>query len=102
MLGANFSEYFSGMRAYSARLLKVVPFQRFSNDFVFDQQMMLSTYINKFRIGEIDIPVRYFSEASSIHFIKGSKFLFETLLLLLKFVLHRNGLITDPIIKIKK
>lgn len=101
ILGANFSEYFSGMRAYSYKLLTTVPFQRFSNDFVFDQEMMLSSYINQFRIGEIDIPVRYFSEASSIQFRKGAKFLYETLTLLLQFVLHKQGILHSPIFETK-
>lgn len=97
VLGANFSEYFSGMRAYSARLLKVVPFQRFSNDFIFDQQMFISVYVNRFRIGEIDIPVRYFSEASSIQFGKGIKFLLETLILLIRYLLYKLNLTRDQL-----
>lgn len=97
ILGANFSEYFSGMRAYSRKLLITLPFQRFSNDFVFDQQMMISAYTNGFRIGEIDIPVRYFSEASSIQLGKGSKFLAETLLLLSRYLLHKYRLRRDSL-----
>ncbi|KKS86349.1 MAG: Glycosyl transferase, group 2 family protein [Candidatus Gottesmanbacteria bacterium GW2011_GWA1_43_11] len=97
VLGANFSEYFSGMRAYSLHLLKSVPFQRFSNDFVFDQQMMICAYARGFKISQIDIPVRYFSEASSIQFVKGSKFLLQTLFLLLRFLLHKTGLTVDPL-----
>jgi glycosyltransferase involved in cell wall biosynthesis len=91
ILGANFSEYFSGMRAYSQKFLAEVPFQQFSNDFVFDQEMMIVGFSKKFRIGEIDIPVRYFSEASSIQYLKGSKFLLSTLLLLGRYTLKRAG-----------
>lgn len=101
VLGANFSEYFSGMRAYSGSLLRKIPFQRFSNDFIFDQQFMLVTYTNGFRIGEIDIPVRYFSEASSIQFGKGAKFLFETLLLLIRYIAYNAGLIKDSLFSVK-
>ena len=42
LIGVNFTEHFSGFRAYSVKLLKEIPFQRFSNDFVFDQQMTIS------------------------------------------------------------
>lgn len=91
VLGANFSEYFSGMRAYSGDFLKKIPFQRFSNDFVFDQQMMIVGYAHKFRIGEIDIPVRYFSEASSIQFYKGALFLLQTLGILVRYLLYKAG-----------
>ncbi len=99
ILGANFSEYFSGLRAYSKSFLKKVPFQRFSNDFVFDQQMIIVAYANNFRIGEIDVPVRYFSESSSIKFMKGSKFLIETSFMLIRFVLHKFKLFSDPLFK---
>ena len=97
VLGANFSEYFSGMRAYSSRLLKNVPFQRFSNDFVFDQQMMICAYARGFKISQIDIPVRYFSEASSIQFVKGTKFLLQTLFLLARYLLHKMEFVRDPL-----
>lgn len=99
ILGANFSEYFSGMRAYSAKLLHTVPFQRFSNDFAFDQEMMISAYALNFRIGEIDIPVRYFSDASSIKYLKGAKFLLETLTILVKFIFFKAGIYQDEIFR---
>lgn len=97
VLGANFSEYFSGLRAYKPQLLQKVPFQRFSNDFVFDQQMTIVAYALGFRIGEVDIPVRYFSEASSIQFIKGAKFLLETLWTLVRFLGYKHKLWRDPL-----
>ncbi|KKS42169.1 MAG: family 2 glycosyl transferase [Candidatus Gottesmanbacteria bacterium GW2011_GWB1_43_11] len=100
VLGANFPEYFSGMRAYSGKLLKKIPFQRFSNDFVFDQQFMLVAYAHAFRIGTIDIPVRYFSEASSIQFVKGSKFLIETLVMLLRYLGFKWRLTQDDLFRI--
>lgn len=71
LLGENFTEYFSGFRAYSGRLLRTVPYQRFSNDFVFDQEMTISSISYGMRIGEIPIPTRYHSKASSINFIRG-------------------------------
>lgn len=92
-LGENFSEYFSGFRAYSARLLKKVPFQRFSNDFVFDQEMTISALNFGMRIGEIPIPTRYHEKASSIQFVKGTKFILETFWRILLYKLHKAGLI---------
>lgn len=78
LLGVNFTEHFSGFRAYSKELIKRVPFQRFSNDFVFDQQMSLAALNLNFRVGEIAIPTRYHEKASSIRFLKGSRFILET------------------------
>lgn len=95
LLGVNFTEHFSGFRAYSAKLLKTVPFQQFSNDFVFDQEMTISSMSCNFRIGEIAIPTRYHEKASSIQFMKGSKFILESFFVILAFYLNRMGLIND-------
>ncbi|MFH0864222.1 MAG: glycosyltransferase family 2 protein [Candidatus Gottesmanbacteria bacterium] len=99
VLGVNFTEHFSGFRAYSRKVLETVPFQRFSNDFVFDQEMMASAIALGFRVGETPIPVRYFSESSSIKYLAGSKFLMETLLVLLRFILNKNNIIKDNIFR---
>ena len=95
MLGGNFSEYFSGFRAYSGKLLKTVPFQRFSNDFVFDQEMTVSAISFGLKIGEISIPTRYHEKASSIQFVKGTKFVLEGFWTIFRFLLHREKLLKD-------
>lgn len=97
LLGVNFTEHFSGYRAYSVKLLKTVPFQRFSNDFVFDQQMELSSLSHGFRIGETAIPTRYHEKASSIRFLKGSKFLFDTFVMVFLYKLHQWGILKNKI-----
>lgn len=95
LLDVNFTEHFSGFRAYSANLLKTVPFQKFSNDFVFDQQMTISALSYGFRIGEIPIPTRYHEKASSIQFIKGIKFIVESFVVILNLYLKKMGLNND-------
>lgn len=92
LLGVNFTEHFSGFRAYSSKLLKTVPFERFSDDFVFDQQMSMSALSYNFRIGEIAIPTRYHMEASSIRWLKGGKFLLQTFWWILLYYFHKLGL----------
>lgn len=91
-LGTNFTEHFSGFRAYSKNLLKTVPFQRFSNDFVFDQQMTISALSYGFRIGEIPISTRYHDKASSIKYLKGMKFVLQGFWYVFLFKLHKSGL----------
>jgi len=93
LLGVNFTEHFSGFRAYSPKLLKTVPFQRFSNDFVFDQEIAISAISYGFKIGEIAIPTRYHQEASSIRFLKGSKFIIDTFIRIFLYKLHKLGLV---------
>ena len=99
ILGVNFTEHFSGFRAYSRDVLKTVPFQRMTNDFSFDQEMMASVISFGFRVGEIPVPVRYYDESSSIAWIKGGKFLLETLIVLVKYSLHSMNLVHSKIFK---
>ncbi len=90
LLGVNFTEHFSGFRAYSSTLLRTVPLEKFSDDFVFDQQMEISALRYGFRVGEIPIQTRYHEKASSIQFFKGSKFLLQTFLTIFLFKLGKN------------
>lgn len=101
ILGVNFTEHMSGLRAYSCKVLKQIPFQRFSNDFAFDQQFTVSAIVKGMRIGEIPIPVRYYAESSSIQFLPGLKFGLSSLWILLLFVLGRIGIYQADIFKYK-
>lgn len=89
ILGVNFTEHFSGFRAYSKKVLTTLPLKNFSEDFVFDQQLMISAIASGFKIAEYPIPVRYFFEASSIKYLAGVKFLLETAFTLGLFILYK-------------
>jgi glycosyltransferase involved in cell wall biosynthesis len=97
LLGVNFTEHLSGFRAYSADVLRTLPLDNFSNDFVFDQQLMISAIDYGYRITEYPVPVRYFSESSSIRYRAGIKFLVETGLALGLFLLHRMKIYQSPL-----
>ncbi len=68
VLGQNLSEYHTGFRAYRKEILQKVPFYKYSDDFVFDQQILFGAVAIGARIGETPVPIRYFPEASSINF----------------------------------
>jgi glycosyltransferase involved in cell wall biosynthesis len=68
MLGAGLSEYHTGFRAFSRELLRALPIERNSEDFVFDNQILAQALVSGAAIGEISCPTRYFEEASSINF----------------------------------
>lgn len=89
ILGVNFTEHMSGFRAYSAKVIKSLPLENFSDDFVFDQQLMISAIAYGFSVSEYPVPVRYFSAASSIDYKKGIKFLLETFYMLFLFILFK-------------
>lgn len=90
ILGANLSDHFTGFRAYRRQVLETLPFQRFGNDFIFDQQLIISAVYHHFTIDEIYIPTHYGQESSSIGYLRGAKFLSETLLALFLFLLAKT------------
>jgi len=65
--GYNLSEWHTGMRAYSRKVLETIDFQKFSDDFVFDTEILFAITEHSFRVGDIPVPCRYFKEASSIN-----------------------------------
>lgn len=91
-LGLNLGEYHTGYRAYSRKVLETIPFEKNSNDFVFDQQILFQAAFYGFRIGEIPVPARYFEEASSINFARSFRYGIETLINLVKFILQKSGI----------
>ena len=72
--GQNLSEWHTGMRAYSREVLENINFEKNSNDFVFDTQVLFQVVAAGYSIGELPVPVRYFKEASSINFRRSLKY----------------------------
>lgn len=96
ILGQSIGDFHSGLRAYSRELLLTVPFQTNSNDFSFDQEMIVQAVSFKFRIGDIPVPVRYMEEASSIGLKRSIKYGFGGLGAIAAQKLHRARLRHDP------
>lgn len=74
LMGQKFSEYHTGFRAFSTDVLRKLPLDSNSDDFVFDNQMLVQAVYFGFRIGEISTPTRYFDEASSINFSRAVRY----------------------------
>ena len=87
--GQNLSEWHTGMRAYKKEVLRSIDYDKFSNDFIFDTQMLFSIIEKNYKIGEIPIPVRYNSDSSSINFTRSLKYGLLTLLIAVRFFLKR-------------
>jgi glycosyltransferase involved in cell wall biosynthesis len=92
MLGAHLSEYHTGYRAYSRALLDALPWQRNSDDFVFDNQILAQAIVGRYGIGEVSVPTRYFAEASSIGFRRSVRYGFGVIGTTLLAFLARIGL----------
>ena len=74
LTGAKLSEYHTGYRAFSSPLLKKLPIEKNSDDFLFDTQMLTQIRWQGERIAEISCPTKYFKEASSINFQRSVKY----------------------------
>ena len=92
MIGQKLSEYHSGYRAFSRRVLETLPLLANSDDFLFDNQMLVQCHRWGFRIGEISCPTKYFPEASSINFQRSLKYGFGTLGVSILFLMSRLGM----------
>jgi glycosyltransferase involved in cell wall biosynthesis len=70
LIGAKLSEYHTGYRAFSRELLKRLPIDANSDDFVFDNQMLAQILWFGYTIAEVSCPTKYFPEASSINLVR--------------------------------
>jgi hypothetical protein len=85
VFGMRLSEYHTGYRAFSAELLRSIPFLRNADSFVFDQQIFAQVIERRARIVELPIPTRYFREASSVSFGTSVRYGLETLGVLARY-----------------
>lgn len=92
LINYKLTEYHTGFRAWSRHLLESLPLEANSDDFVFDNEMLVQARFFGFRIGEISCPTRYFEDASSINFRRSVIYGFGVLSTALRYRLHVWGL----------
>jgi len=97
LLGQNLGEWHTGLRAYSRKVLETIPWSKNSDDFVFDQQMLIQAAYFGFRIGDVPVPAKYFSSSSSIGFRRSVEYGLGTLYTLVRFFLHKIGILKCPL-----
>jgi glycosyltransferase involved in cell wall biosynthesis len=95
-LRVKLSEYHTGYRAFSRKVLCELPLLENSDDFVFDNQMLAQCVHFGFRIGEVSCPTKYFEEASSINFRRSVKYGLGVLATTLQFAMQKAGLLHLP------
>ncbi|MEW6585464.1 MAG: glycosyltransferase family 2 protein [Nitrospirota bacterium] len=91
ILGTKLSEYHTGYRAFSRRVLETLPLCENSEDFVFDNEILVQALYFGFKIGELSCPTKYFPDASSVNFVKSVKYGFQVLTTIAKYILQRTG-----------
>lgn len=92
LIGQKLSEYHTGYRAFSRRVLEKLPLNENSDDFVFDNEMIAQIVFFDYQIGEISCPTKYFPEASSINFRRSVRYGLGVLNTSFKFRLQKMGL----------
>jgi glycosyltransferase involved in cell wall biosynthesis len=97
LVGQKLSEYHTGYRAWSRTVLQRLPLLNCSDDFVFDNEMLVQAINWNFNIGEISCPTRYFADASSINFGRSVVYGLGVLRTSLDFRLHRMGFTNPPL-----
>ncbi len=101
VLKLRISEYHSGYRAFSKEILAKIPFEKNSDNYVFDSEMLAQLAVSRARATEIVIPTRYLEDSQSPNFWKSTEYGLMTLMVLIKFLLHKLRLKASPLFAIQ-
>ncbi|MED5353321.1 MAG: glycosyltransferase family 2 protein, partial [Nitrospinota bacterium] len=86
------SEYHTGYRAFSRKVLETIPLLDNSDDFVFDNQMLCQILYFGFEVGEVSCPALYFDDASSISFNRSVSYGLGVVQTALKYAMAKRGI----------
>lgn len=99
ILGQNLGDFHSGFRVYRRAVLEKIPYQKNSDDFVFDSQFLAQAAYFGFKISDAPVPCRYFKEASSINLRRSTRYGLLTLYTMLQYTLQKFKLASFNIFK---
>lgn len=91
LVNQKLTEYHTGYRAFDVEVLRTIPFNENSDDFIFDNQLLSQIIYKGFAIGEISCPTKYFPEASSINFSRSMTYGFGVIKVSCLHFLQRIG-----------
>lgn len=93
LMNQKLSEYHTGYRAFSKKVLQKIKFENNNDDFVFDNEMLAQIFFAGFEIAEVTCPTKYFDEASSINFSRSMKYGMGCMRVSWQYRLQKWGLI---------
>lgn len=93
VLGLELSEYHTGYRAFSRKVLEAINFHANSDGFIFDQEVVMQIVDAEFRIAQVPVPTRYFPEASSASFVDSVNYGCGILWLGFRYLLHKKNVL---------
>jgi glycosyltransferase involved in cell wall biosynthesis len=99
MIGAKLSEYHTGYRGFTRKILEEINFQANSDNFIFDNQMLAQIWYAGYEIAEITCPTKYFKEASSINIRNSTIYGFGVLKTSLQFRLNKWKILKSGIFR---
>jgi len=102
LINQKLSEYHTGYRAFSRKVLETLPLLANSDDFIFDNEMLVQCHQWVFKLAEISCPTKYFPEASSINFTRSLNYGFGTLGTSLAYRLKKLKLLNPLFLDEKK
>lgn len=101
LVGQHLSEYHTGYRAFSREVLESISYEKCSDDFVFDNQVLSQIIYAGYEIAEITCPTKYFKEASSINFRRSLIYGCGVLITSFRHFLQRTGIYRSSLYGIK-
>ncbi len=93
LMNQKLSEYHTGFRSFDMKVLNSVNYEKCSDDFAFDNQIVAQICDKGFEVGEVTCPTKYFPEASSINFKRSSIYGLHVILVSIKYFLHKTKII---------
>lgn len=93
LLPFKLSEYHSGYRAFSRPLLEALPLEENSDDFLFDNQMLVQVITQGFAVGEVSCPTRYLPDSSSINLRRSVQYGLAVIATTIEYKLSQIGVI---------
>jgi glycosyltransferase involved in cell wall biosynthesis len=97
LMNQKLSEYHTGYRMFSAEVLRSIDFEKNSDDFIFDNQMLAQIFYAGFDVAEVTCPTKYFDEASSINLQRSIKYGLGVLGVSLQYRLNKLGILKSEI-----
>jgi hypothetical protein len=101
VIGQKLSEYHTGFRAYTRQVLETIPFERNSDDFVFDNQLLVQAHYFGFGIAELTCPTKYFAQASSINFSRSLRYGLLCCVTAFQYRFQKWGIASSPLFEPK-
>jgi glycosyltransferase involved in cell wall biosynthesis len=93
LMNQKLSEYHTGFRSFDMKVLNSVNYEKCSDDFAFDNQIIAQICDKDYEIGEVTCPTKYFPEASSINFKRSSIYGLHVLLVSVRYFLNKNKIV---------